>query len=145
MSRLPLNLALGALALTGFAVLTTLGGGARADRYDALRADPVIENGLLIAAIGTYFDEHCPSFELREGRARSAAFNLGMRALGMGYSPSEIEAYIDSEDEKARVLARAEAWFQQQGADPDVSEEVCQVARDEIAGDTTIGRLIRER
>lgn len=115
-----------------------------ADGYDALRADPEIENGVLIVAIGDIIQDACPNFEDR--RFRSVPFLMGLRnrANELGYSDDEIRGYIDDDAEKARVTGRALLWFEQQGASPEEPESICQVARAEIAAESAIGRLIQE-
>lgn len=132
------------VALTGMALLASVTASV-ADRYDALRADPEIENGVLIVAIGDLIRDNCPSFEDRRVASLPFLIGLARRAESLGYSRAEIEAYVDDDTEKARVEARARQWFVQEGADFGTPETVCQIARDEIAAGSTIGRLIRER
>ncbi|MEM9319795.1 MAG: DUF5333 domain-containing protein [Pseudomonadota bacterium] len=138
------RLVLTATAATMMALLTTVGA-SRADEYDALRNDPEVENGVLIVAIGDLIRDNCPSIEDR--RARSIPFLIGLvnRAQSLGYSRSEIEDYIDDDAEQARVMARAQTWLVQEGADLAAPETICTVARDEISAQSVIGRLIRER
>ena len=120
-------------------------GPAQADKYDALRADEKIENGVLIVAIGDIVRDYCPNFEAR--RMRSILFLNGLvgRAKDLGYSMDEIRAYVDSDAEKERVGLRARQWLLQEGADFDRPATLCRIARDQIARDTAIGSLIRER
>ena len=141
---MPTRLVIGAVAVTTVALLTTLQA-ARADEYDALRNDPQIENGVLIVAIGDIIRDNCPDIEDRRGRSIPFLVGLVRRAQSLGYSRSEVEAYVDNPDERARVEARARQWMVQEGADLDTPETICAVARDEISEQTTIGRLIRER
>ena len=118
---------------------------ARADGYDLLRADQTIERGLLIVAIGDTVRDYCSDFEPR--RIRGLAFLNGLvnRAMNLGYSLAEIRAYVDNDEEKSRVKALARQWLLEQGADFRRPETLCQVARNEIAKDSQIGRLIREK
>lgn len=117
----------------------------RADRYDMLRADQTIERGLLIVAIGDTVRDYCTSFKPR--RVRGLVFLNGLvnRAIQLGYSLDEIRAYVDNEEEKSRVKALARQWLLEQGGDFNRPETLCQVARDEMAKNTQIGRLIREK
>jgi hypothetical protein len=118
---------------------------AHADRYAKLRTDQTIESGLLIVAIGDTVRDHCTDFEAQ--RVRGLAFLNGLvnRAMRLGYSLDEIRAYVDNDKEKSRVKARARQWLLQRGADFKRSETLCQIAADEIARNTQIGKLIRER
>ena len=120
-------------------------GDVHADRYDVLRADQAIESGLLIIAIGDIVRDYCPSFEAR--RVRGVAFLNGLvnRARQLGYNLDEIRFYVENEEEKARVKARARQWLLQQEGDFERPETLCQIARNEIAKNTQIGRLIREK
>ncbi|MBT8458192.1 MAG: DUF5333 domain-containing protein, partial [Boseongicola sp.] len=104
-----------------------------------------IERGLLIVAIGDTARDYCSSFEPR--RVRGIAFLNGLvnRAMQLGYSMDEIRAYVGNDEEKSRVKVRARQWLLKQGADFKRPETICQVARNEIAKKTQIGRLIRER
>ena len=140
----PTRFVLGAIALTGIAILTTIGA-ARADQYDALRSDPEIQNGVLIVAIGDIIRDNCPSIEDR--RMRSVRFLIGLvgRAQSLGYSRSDVEAYVDDPDERARVEGLAQRWIVQEGGELSAPETICALARDEISAQSAIGRLIRER
>ena len=140
----PTRLVLGALAITGLALAATIGA-ARADQYEALRSDAQVENGVLIVAIGDIIRDNCPNIEDRRGRSIPFLIGLVQRAQSLGYSRSEVEAYVDDADERARVEARARQWMVQQGADLGSPETICAVARDEISAQSAIGRLIRER
>lgn len=134
----------GAVAVTGAALLATIGA-ARADQYAALRADPEIENGVLIVAIGDIIRDNCPNIEDRRGRSIPFLVGLVRRAQSLGYSRSEVEAYVDNADERDRVEARARQWMVQEGADLETPETICALARAQISEQTAIGRLIRER
>ena len=142
--KMPTRVLLGAMALTGVALLTTLTA-ARADQYEALRADPRVQNGVLIIAIGDIIRDNCSNIADRRGRSIPFLVGLVRHAQSLGYSRSEIEAYVDSEEERDRVEDLARRWIVQQGADFSTPETICAVARDEISAQSAIGRLIRER
>lgn len=135
------------LSLTGAFLLALLVSteNVRADRYDILRADRTIESGLLMVAIGDAVRDNCSEFEPR--RVLGLAFLNGLinRAKLLGYSMDEIRAYVDNDDEKSRVKARARQWLLQQGADFKRPETLCRIARNEIAKNSRMGRLIREK
>ena len=129
--------------VSGFGLLTSMAM-AQEDRWQGLRDDPQIASGVLVAAIGRLIEDNCPTIERRRGPARLAALPLFNRALSLGYSQSEIAAYIDDDIEKERVRGLARRWLAQQGASEDAPETICQVGRDEISAGSTIGRLLRE-
>lgn len=134
--------------MTGPVLLIAFGlaQGAAADDFDALRADPEIENGVTIVAIADVIRDACEDeFELRRVNAASFFWGLVNRGRDLGYSNSQIRAYVENPDDVARVQARAEQWLIQQGADLSDPATVCAIARDEISEATVIGRLIRER
>lgn len=114
-----------------------------ADRYDALRDDPQIASGVLVAAIGDLIGDNCPDLAERRTRSLLMLNALVGRARSLGYSLGEIRAYVDDDAEKDRVKAQARQWMAQKGATD--AAGICRVARAEIAGGTTIGRLMYER
>lgn len=115
---------------------------AAADRYDALRGDPQIASGVLVAAIGDLIGDSCPGIGERRARSILALNALVGRAQSLGYSVGEIRAYADDKAEKARVKAQARVWMEQQGADPSDAAAVCAVARAQIAAGSPVGRLM---
>ncbi|MEL6585080.1 MAG: DUF5333 domain-containing protein [Pseudomonadota bacterium] len=125
--------------------VVTLAMPAQADRFDALRADTEIENGVLVAAIGDIIRDTCPEIGQRRGRTLLALNGLLSRARSLGYSTSEIQAYVDGDAEKARVKAKARQWLGQQGARESDPASICALARSEIAKGSTIGRLMKVR
>ncbi|CTQ49636.1 hypothetical protein JDO7802_01650 [Jannaschia donghaensis] len=124
------------------AVALLLATPAAADRYDALRADPEIANGVLVAAIGDAIGDACPDLGERRTRSLLVLNALVNRARTLGYSVGEIRAYVDDDGEKARVKSQARQWLAQKGASTNDPGSICRVARAEIAAGTTIGRLM---
>ena len=118
---------------------------ATADRFDALRADPEIQNGVLIAAIGDMIGDNCDDLGERRTRSLLMLNDLVARARTLGYSLDDIRAYVEDDAEKNRVKARARQWFAQEGASANDTGGICRVARREIADGTTIGRLMYVR
>ncbi|SFJ28423.1 DUF5333 domain-containing protein [Jannaschia pohangensis] len=128
-----------------FALAMTLGQAAAADRYDALRADPQISNGVLVAAIGDLIRDNCPAIGERRARSLLMLNSLVSRARTLGYSVGEIRAYVDDDAEKDRVKAEARRWLSQQGASAGDPASICRLAQREIAAGSTIGRLMYEK
>lgn len=117
---------------------------AAADDYDALRADAAIHAGLTIVAIGRTIERDCDAIEPRLLPALAFVERLRLRARLLGYTGDQIEAYVDDEAEQDRYQAIADAWLRQEGADPDVEDQVCAVGFREIDAATPVGRLLRE-
>ena len=131
-----------ALAALGLAAL--LAAPVHADRWDPLRADPVIETGLITMAIAEGLRRYCPSVSPRWIRAFGFARSLQRRALDMGFSRDEIEEYVEDDTEVDRVVAIAEAWFAERGVTRESdAESYCTVGRYEINAESEIGRLLR--
>lgn len=118
---------------------------AAADRYDALRADPQISSGVLVAAIGDLISDNCPNLGERRTRSLVMLNSLVGRARSLGYSVSEIRAYVDDDVEKDRVKAQARQWMANKGASTNDPGSICRVALAEIAAESPIGRLMFER
>lgn len=129
--------------VSGLGLLTSVGS-AHADRWEPLRADTTIHNGLIAIAVGRHIHNQCPSISARVLRALAFAESLVGHAQGMGFSRSEVNAYIDDPDEQQRYREIATRYFAERGVDFGDSQGICQVGRDEITAGSTIGRLLRE-
>ena len=103
----------------------------------ALKDDATIENGLVLVAVGKMMRDQCADISPRYIPAFAFAKSLESRAKKLGYSSAEIDAYLKSKDDKARVKAKARDWIAARGGD------ACAVGRAEIAGGTTLGGLLR--
>jgi hypothetical protein len=130
---------LSALAL--LAVLMT--GPARADDWDALRADPVISEGLIQFAIARHIHNRCDDISARRIRALAYINALISQAEDLGYSRDEIRAYVNSEAEQDRVRALADERLAARGASPTQMAGYCTVGREEIAAGSEVGQLLR--
>lgn len=111
----------------------------------ALKDDPTIESGLTIVAIGKLLSESCAEIRPRYLRSISFARRLKKRALDLGYSSAEIETYLDSDPDKARVKANAREYLRRRGANFNEPETLCAVGVSEITGETSVGKFLRHR
>lgn len=116
---------------------------AQADQWDALRNDPVISEGLINFSIARHIHNRCPDISARRFRALAYINNLVSEAEALGYSQSEIRAYVNDEGEQDRVRALADARLEPRGASPQMMEGYCVVGREEIERNSTIGQLLR--
>lgn len=116
---------------------------ASANARVALKDDAKIENGLTLFAIGDRLDETCPEIKVREFKTKAYALSLFNRARSLGYSASEIDAYLDSEPDKKRIKGRAAAYLKSKGANLNSAASICEVGRKEVADQTSVGRYLR--
>jgi len=130
------------LCAGGFGLLTPAA--AQTDRWQQLREDAGIENGVLNIAIGDYIVDNCPKLEARWLPTVRYMMALANRARNMGYSRGEIAAYVEDDAEQARVRGLARRWIAQQGAMAENPASLCQLGRNEISAGSAIGKLLRE-
>ena len=60
-------------------------------------------------------------------------------------SDAEIDAYIDSDAEKARMRARGAAFFKAKGVDTSDPQSYCALGREEIQKSSRIGSLLKAK
>lgn len=104
-----------------------------------------VRNGLLAVAVGNIIQEQCAGISPRIIRVYSLRNQLLAAARGAGFSDAEIDAYVDDDAAKARLIAEAEAYLRQNGVQADVAATYCTVGAREIAEGSAVGRLLRER
>ena len=118
---------------------------AAAQDKPSLRDVPEIENVIFAAAIGYEISEICPTISARRLKAIGRAWQLRSRANALGYSDSEIKAYVESDVEKARMRAKGEAYLKSKGAVYGQPETFCVVGRAEIEKNSAVGALLRAK
>lgn len=114
-----------------------------ADARVALKDDAKIENGLTLFAIGDRLDETCTDISVREFKTKAYALSLFNHARGLGYSASEIDAYLDSDTDKQRIKSRAASYLKSKGADMNNPASICAVGKKEVVDQTSVGRYLR--
>lgn len=112
---------------------------------EPLSTERHINDSLISARVADRIRKTCPSIDGRVIYAFSQARALKSYARAKGYSEAEIEAFLDSKAERARIYAVAEAYLAQQGATEGDAESYCAVGRNEIAGKSLIGSLLVAR
>lgn len=112
---------------------------------DALRGNPEIYNGLFAIAVADQVRKNCDSISPRMIRAFTFARSLQARAREMGFSDAEIDAFLDSDAEKARMRASVTRYFAQNGVVESDPETYCALGRTEIARASQAGVLLRAR
>lgn len=126
-----------ALAITG------LMAGSAAAAKPPLRDVAEIDNGVFYIAVANEIRDYCGSISARMFRALSTINQLKSRANSLGYSDDEIQAYLDSDAEKARMRAKGNAFLASRGVTYDKPETFCALGRAEIERNSAIGVLLR--
>lgn len=110
-----------------------------------LRDVAEIDDGLFAVAVADEIRKKCDTISARMFRAYMYINSLERRASELGYSQSEINAYVKSPEEKARMRARGEAYLKANGVSYADPETFCTLGRTEIAKGTQIGQLLRAK
>jgi Family of unknown function (DUF5333) len=115
----------------------------------AMALPPLSENAyindrLVQARVADRIRKECPSIAARFAYAYSQARALKQYALDQGYSDAEIEAFLDSKADKARVKAAAEEYLAANGVVQGDAQSFCTLGKREIANKTVAGSLIYE-
>ena len=111
----------------------------------ALRDVPEIENTLFAVAIADEVRDQCGTISARMLKALTTLRKIKARANALGYSDAEIRAYIESDNEKARMRKKGESFLKQSGVRLSDPETFCAFGRAEIAKNSAIGALLKAR
>jgi len=110
-----------------------------------LREISSIDDALLDLGVADLIRKNCPSISARKIKAFNYMMALKAQANGLGYSDTEIRAYIKNEDEKDRMRARGAAFFRSRGVDTSNPQSYCALGRAEIQKSSRIGSLLRAK
>ncbi|MEM7441023.1 MAG: DUF5333 domain-containing protein [Pseudomonadota bacterium] len=110
-----------------------------------LRDNTKINNQLLVVGLANEIRKRCGTISGRLVKGVSTLRSIHKQALSQGYSKAEIETYVESDAEKARMKQRGRVWLAQRGASPEKPETMCRVGREEIAKNSSIGALLYEK
>ena len=110
-----------------------------------LREVAKIDDALLDLGIADRIRKNCPSISARMIKAISYVRNLEKQAKAMGYSEAQIEAYTDSDAEKARMKKKGAAFFAAKGVDTSDPQSYCALGKAEIQKGSRIGSLLRAK
>ncbi|KPP87119.1 MAG: hypothetical protein HLUCCA08_04140 [Rhodobacteraceae bacterium HLUCCA08] len=102
-----------------------------------------VREGLILAAMVDEITGNCPDLKVRVIRGLNFLQGLERHARDLGYSPAEIDAYIDDEVEEARLRAIGSGRLQALGADPEDPASYCTVGRAQMQAGTELGRFLR--
>lgn len=129
-----------ALSLVSFASVPLA-----AQAKPSLSAVAEIEEPLFAVALAKEVADHCDSLAPRFFRGLSELRKLKSRANALGYTDSEIKDYIESDDEKARMRVKGEAFLASNGVRYEQPETFCAFGRAEIENNSAIGVLLRAK
>lgn len=129
--------------ILSLAMLSLAASAVAAEARTRLQDDQVIEDGLRVVAIGKMLQRNCEAISPRRLKALSFALSLQRRARKMGYSDAEIDAYLDSEADKARIKAGARRYLEARGVEFENPSSFCTVGRGEIQNATNVGQFLR--
>lgn len=118
---------------------------APAAALEPLSQERYINDRLIAARIADRIRRNCDSLDARIIYAYSQARALKRYAEKKGYSEAEIETFLDSEADRARIYAVAEDYLTRQGAREGDGESFCRIGRAEIAAGTVTGSLLVAR
>ncbi|WP_417241452.1 DUF5333 domain-containing protein [Celeribacter sp.] len=104
-----------------------------------------IDNNMLYVGIAIEISDECPTIEARKIKGLNFLWTLKAVASEMGYSNAQIEEYVTSKDEKARIRAKGAAYARARGVDPTTSAGLCALGEMEIAKGSVIGSLLRAK
>ncbi len=76
-----------------------------------------IDNNMLYVGIAIEISDECPTIEARKIKGLNFLWTLKAVASEMGYSNAQIEEYVTSKDEKARIRAKGAAYARARGVD----------------------------
>lgn len=127
-------------ALLGLALVAT-----PAAAKPPLREVAKIDDALLDLGVADLIRKNCPTISARMIKAVSYVWGLKSDARAMGYTDAEIDAYVDSDAEKARMRARGASFFKARGVDTSDPQSYCRLGLAEIQKSSRIGSLLRAK
>ncbi len=113
------------------------------DTKKSLRDVKSIDDAVFHIAAADQIRKMCPDISARLFKALNFARKTKAKAVKLGYSEAEIDAYLDSDAEKARMKARGAAYFKANGVVTGEPESYCALGRKEIEKSSRIGSLLR--
>ena len=130
-------------AFATVATLAALAGPALA--LPPLSQERYINDSLVQARVADVLRRGCPRLDARLIRAFSEARKLKRYALDQGYSEAEIDAFLDSREERRRIYAEADRYMVANGVVNGQPETFCRLGQQEIARGTIAGSLLVAR
>lgn len=114
-----------------------------AETKQPLREIPEVWNSLLYIAVADEIRKKCPSISGRLFKGIRDLRRLKDYANSLGYTDKEIENFVESKDEQARMTRQGEAYLRKFGAERDKPETLCALGRAEIDRNSAIGVYLK--
>mgnify|MGYP003931556449 FL=1 len=108
-----------------------------------LPAEKHITEGLIAISMADTVRNECVTISAQWIPAMLYLNSLKQHAIELGYTASEIKAFIKDENEKERLLEVARTRFEKLGAITGVPASYCGIGMAEIETGSTIGKLLR--
>lgn len=112
---------------------------------EPLSQNAYVNNRLVQARVADLVRRGCPTIDARLIRAFSEARALKRHALKQGYSESQIDAFLDSREDRRRIYEQADRYMVERGVVNGQPDTFCRLGRDEIARQTVAGSLLSAR
>ncbi|MFN3273506.1 MAG: DUF5333 domain-containing protein [Paracoccus sp. (in: a-proteobacteria)] len=110
-----------------------------------LAQNAYVTDRLMQARVADLVRRGCPSIDARMVRAFREARALKRYALDQGYSEAQIDAFLDSREDRQRIYAQADRYMVERGVVNGQPDTFCRLGRDEIARQTVAGSLLSAR
>jgi hypothetical protein len=107
-----------------------------------LSENAYVNDRLIQARVADRIRKECPSINARFAYAIGQARALESWALDQGYSRDQIDAFLDSRDDRRRIYAAAEDYLAANGAVTGDPDSFCRLGDAEIAARSVAGSLI---
>lgn len=111
----------------------------------ALQELEPVESGLFTVAVADKIRRECSGISGRFLKARSVLSGLYDSARASGFSDDEIETYVTSDTQKARMRTKRDAYLAGLGVVKSDPASYCAAGRAEINKSSQIGALLRAR
>ena len=110
-----------------------------------LRDHKPVNDGLAYIAAADMIRKECDTIESRLIRAYRYIKSLESRARADGFSDEEIDAFVDSEEDKSRIEGVARNYLLSKGVKLDQPQTFCVAGEYEIDRNSQIGVLLRSK
>lgn len=124
-------------------VLATVFAAGNLSAQTALKDVAKVRDGIIFVGMAYEISEECDGISARLFRGLGYLQSLRRHARDLGFSESEIEAYINNEDEKDRLEGIARDQLALLGVVPDQKATYCTVGRAQMDANTRVGWLLR--
>lgn len=112
---------------------------------EPLSQNKVVNGKLAAARIADLIRRECDDIDGRLVYAWGQARALKKYAKNQGYSDAQIEDFLDSKPDKARIYGEADRYIAEHGAKRGDAKSLCALGHAEIAANSFIGSFLRAR